>query len=555
MNRHSLKTCVLLPVLLVLLLPGRLPARELTLVIFDFDVHAGEDLAYVRAALPSLLRSRVAVPGTISPKLPPPGIQKPGTASPDDRLQLARQLEADYFLSGSITKIGDTVSIDARLVDVTAADDPVPLYLQGTDMDSIIPGLETFAGDIRTTMLQGPPLPDHAKETGIAPAPARKPPEPSPSPPAVRETPLVEEPAAPPLPQQAPRPAPAPVPPAAALFAPAPFLTHDISTAPLHRITTGDVVGDEAPEVLVAGNDQILIYRVDAKALVPAGEIRAGAEENILSVEALDLNGNGRAEIYATSYEGHHANSFIVEHDGTTFKRREETYRWFFRQVPGMDSAALLGQKTDLESPFSGQVFSFAWAKDGLVSREEVVLPGGFGLYGFCPADIDLDGQKDYIAFQKGFFSARYRLHIVSCTGRIKWQDPQDLGGSPNTFIRLMYGDDIEQKEYRPMRVICDDLDGDGRSECIVARNSKKAGGLLSRLVDFNQGEVLCLQWDGSDLVQNWSTGQIETHVADYCLCDLNGDGARELLVLTMVKENLLGTAVNRVSCYRLQLP
>lgn len=552
MNRHHVKTCTLLPILMILLLPARLPARELTLVIFDFDIHAGEDLAYVRSALPALLRSRVAVPGRISPTVPPPGARQPDNAPPGGLLQLARKLEADYFLSGSITKIGDTVSIDARLVDVTTPGTPVPLYLQGAGMDSIIPGLDGFAGEIRAAMLQGPPLPDHPEKTGIVPAPARAPAESRSAPPAIRETALPDTPAARPAPQ--PAPASVPVPAGAALFAPEPFLTYDISAAPLHRITTGDVTGDGSPEVLVAGNDEIKLYRIGDSALVPIGEIRAEADENILSVDAIDLNDNGRTEIYVTSYDGHHANSFIVEHEGSTFKRHANTHRWFFRCVPDMHGATtLLGQTTDLESPFSGPVFRFAWATDAPISREEVVLPGGFGLYGYCPVDIDRDGQKDYVAFQKGFFSARYRLHIVSCTGRIKWRDPQDLGGSPNTFIRLMYGDDLEQKEYRPMRVICEDLDGDGRPECIVARNSKKPGGLFSRLVDFNQGEVLCLQWNGSDLVRNWSTGQMETYVADYCLCDIDRDGSRELLVLTMVRENLLGTAVNRVNCYRLQ--
>ncbi|HUV07900.1 MAG TPA: VCBS repeat-containing protein, partial [Spirochaetia bacterium] len=102
---------------------------------------------------------------------------------------------------------------------------------------------------------------------------------------------------------------------------------------------------------------------------------------------------------------------------------------------------------------------------------------------------------------------------------------------------------------------LCDDFNRDGRVDVIVAKNSTRATGIMERIVAYDQGEVLCLHWDGSDLTPNWSTGLLNGYVTDYGIFDLDGDGKLELFVISVSETGLLGKTKNRLTAYRLAQP
>jgi TolB-like protein len=529
-------------------------AREARLAIVPFHVHAAEDLEYIQSGLGALLPPRISLPGKIS-VLDPGAVRQALTEKSaghtlDEEVALARTLGADFVLTGSLTKIGEIVSIDALVIDVTAPDTSTPVSVQSNGFETLIPEIQALARQVQQRILDGPPQPVRTLETAPPARMTAAAQPPAAAAPSVAEEPLHETP--PPARETARTPPAADFDPARPVFAPTPSAGHEIIHPPFICLAAGDTTGDSRVELLVADPSVVRVYKVTHSALELRASIPTKTGETIVYVEMFDLNGNGRGEIYVSSHGDRGANSFVVEYSDGEYRRVAESLPWFFHSytLPG-GSAALLGHTPGTESAFAGVVHRFAWKNGELIEREEVPLPGGVALFGSAWGDITGDGRLESVSFSKGFLSARYHLKVFSQTGRLKWNDPHDLGGSANSIVRFKVGTSLEQTEYIPLRVYCEDLNRDSRTDIIVARNSKKGRGFLRRLATYNQGEMVCLHWDGSDLVTNWSSGTMEGYISDYLLTDIDGDGIKDLVVLSVSHQGFFGKAANSVRIFK----
>ena len=59
--------------------------------------------------------------------------------------RIGRQLGLDFALSGSLTKEGQNVSIDAKMFDIKEKTPPVSLFVTGEGMNEVIPKINDFA--------------------------------------------------------------------------------------------------------------------------------------------------------------------------------------------------------------------------------------------------------------------------------------------------------------------------------------------------------------------------------------------------------------------------
>jgi hypothetical protein len=299
----------------------------------------------------------------------------------------------------------------------------------------------------------------------------------------------------------------------------------------------------------VAGDSKILVFQINGSALIPAGEIKTKVTTSIIRIDTANLNNNETDEIYISSYDGLAPNSLVIEYQKGKYETLFESKIWFFRV---MDNNVLLGQKAVTYNIFLGPLHVLEWKKDEIISREEILLPNGVSLYGYTEGDIDEDIDDEYIAFHRGFFNTRHQLVILSYTGRIEWQDTEKLGGTPNTLTELPFGDDTERLLPIPLRVLCEDYNSNDRLDLITARNSKSKKGLLAKMTQYNQGEVVCLQWNGSDLETNWTTGILKGYVTDYIMADFDNDDKKELIMLSVSDEGFWGKAKNTIRVYKL---
>jgi hypothetical protein len=335
-----------------------------------------------------------------------------------------------------------------------------------------------------------------------------------------------------------------------ALFASMPMASEYIRSVPLNSLAAGDVNGDGVKELIAAGGDEIHILRFDGRALAPIDQIKACAGEYILHLDAAKLAGAPGDEIYVTSFDGRSANSFVLQSKNNEYARIQEGQPWFFRILQQPDGTAVLaGQDASLNNPFGGSIYRLAWANGGLAAGEKYKLPGGLNIYAFTEAA--LGGDTRYFAFTGNLFSPEYRLKLMSAQGKEIWRDTQALGGTPKFFKKLMFGNQTEAKEPVPLRIISQAGQSGQRPYVIVARNVKRGQKLLKELMNYTQGEVLCLVWNGAGFEVNWRSGYFNNYVVDYLLDDIDSDGSKELCILSTVGESLGDRAVNKITIYR----
>ncbi len=550
------KLLIIIAAACCLAVPSAALAGEVKLALFAFDANSAQDLSSVQKGIATMLPGRLSMPGQISViELPAAGQAgaKARSLSAADRLAMAKKAGAAYLLAGSITKLGKTISIDARLLETAAGSSPMPISVQSTGLDGIIPQLNILAQKARSAIIgkNSPGLDtgygsfasegQQGRRNRVYTNAAVEPDDYSGAPRRPRSKPSRFETD---LPSRTYGKGPGSV------FAPAPANTFSVKGKPLYYMCTGDVNGDGTKELIAAGPDFVGIYALKNGALIKISEIQIGIDEHVVHVDAGDFNGNGIAEIYVSCYETQSANSFIVEFKDNNYVRLAEKQRWFYRVYPLSDGTVkLIGQEAGTTSPFVGDIFIMKWKEGKLISRIEFILPGSRSIYGFGEGDIDADGVTDFLVFDKPFFSTQPELIMVSTSSKTVWRDRRKMGGSPNSFTT--YISELDQTEFVPLRIICADLSPDGRWIAIVGKNYRKGGGTLGKLFDFNEGNVQCLLWDGADLEPVWTSAPLNDTVRDYIFEDFDNDGEKELIILSLRSRGMSGSYLNTFTTYK----
>jgi TolB-like protein len=91
--------------------------------ILPFQIHSAEDLGYLKEGIFDVISSRLTASGEIDVigKSRIEGVlmeMRPSRLTEEVAREAGVRLKADYVALGSITKIGDFISLDARLIDV-----------------------------------------------------------------------------------------------------------------------------------------------------------------------------------------------------------------------------------------------------------------------------------------------------------------------------------------------------------------------------------------------------------------------------------------------------
>ena len=149
--------------------------------VLPFDVHSSENIDYIRNGVWDMLISRISLAGKIevvSKNDVQDALAKrkgKGNLTVADVYELGKKMGVDYVVHGSITKIGNSVSLDGKLLDVAAYRSAVDVFAQSQGMDDVIPKIGDFAKRIDYHILGqvpatfgAPPLPSPADTMAIA---------------------------------------------------------------------------------------------------------------------------------------------------------------------------------------------------------------------------------------------------------------------------------------------------------------------------------------------------------------------------------------------------
>jgi len=525
----------------LLLLSPASAQQQLNVAILPFKVHSQENLSYLSKALHDMLTARLSAEGKMA-VLPEARVEKAlrDYPSPEAVVELGKSLNADWVIRGSLTKVGENLSIDAELINVRQNRVDRSVFVQGQGIDSVIPKVTELAQIVYAKMSGGKvPLPEQRiAQPPRSPATEAKLGEKELEERVKKIVTEMEQKRAPESPVLRTRP----------VLWQSPVLQEEIK-----GIQAADVDGDGKTELLVLHKEKIAIYRYTERGLVPAGRIDGSAKYNFLYLSLADMNGNGIPEIFVSGVDaGGSPRSFILEFHQGSGQKIAPDMNMFLRAVswPGR-GGVLLGQKDGPTGESSGPIQQLVWERSQYVSRGVVPIPMRAGIYDFTPMGQDSKGVESYLILNRD-----HQPHLVTAKGQVSWHLKESYAQSKNNFEVVKtsgIGVEFPQYTYVPIRLLAIPLGSGSGVRIILPKNDVSAFSFVGSDRRMLDGEVHTFIWDKQGLLEGWRISGVQGYVADILVKDINGDGKEELVVASVVPGTLgVGARSSRLLAYEL---
>jgi len=500
-------------------------ATPLRVAILPFQINAPSELSYLKHGIADMLASRLTWEDKVVVfREDDPARETPiGPISEKAAREMGAALQANLVFFGSLTALGNSISIDIKLVDLSG-DKPVRTYfIQSPSLDEVIPKIDLLSSDINEEVFGRTVA---KKEPAPQVAPQQPKDDSRTHPEKLVQGGFQENGAAG----------------QTDIFLPGPeassranFWKSSNFEYLINGITLGDVNGDKKTETVVVTPTEVRIFSMEANRFKEIAKIDMGHFIHIVGVDSADINGNGYAEIFvsATNTQKNAAQSFILEFNGTQYVPILEKSPWFYRVVGQQTgNPILLGQKISLGDPFSGDIVEMTWKDRKLVQEKTVWDKAGLNLMGFSLGDVQNNGQSLYLAYD-----SYDHIRLLGSSGKALWEGSDKLGGSTLYFTLSQADPGAENVRYLPMRTIIHDIDKNGKAEVIVAKNHEISGRLLDRFRVYTKSQFQFLSWDGIGLSLLQETRTISGFVRDFFIGDFDGDGKDELVAAIVIKE------------------
>ena len=539
-TRRATLKCFLMSLMFFVMMFGSLEsvAAEVNRVaIVPFKVNAEKDLSFLRDGIVDMLTSRLSVENKVVVLCREEITKVLKTVSlpinESKAREIGSQLGVNYVLFGSLTVFGESVSIDAKMVDVSGTQPVLTFFNQSQGMDQVIPKINLFATDINEKVF-GRAMP--SQKVVVTPPPQTPQTHPPEDQSNVRMHPEkliaggfqgvnTEGP-------QQPAPGLGFLATQEARSQSAQFWASRSIRHRINGISIGDIDGDGKQETVITTEHSVEAYRFDNNHFLKIKILAERGLDNLIGIDVADINNNGHPEIFITGLNPHRnmVKSFVLEFDGQTYTEIVSDSRWYYRVVDHpLRGHILIGQQQEGDTLFSGQVYEMIWENNEYVPVNKIQHGRRTHVLGFAYGNAMNDDVDVALAFDNLDY-----LRIFNVTGTERWKDGEHSGGGAEYYIVPHSTSEYEEKEYYPARILIRDINGNGKNEVITVKNHR-----LSDLVSFRKfthGEIQIRSWNGIGLSVLWRTHKLKGYFSDVAIGDFNNDGKEEVVAPLVIK-------------------
>lgn len=531
------------------------------IAILPFTVNSSENINYIRDGIWDMLISRVTVSGKTnvvgkSTVLDALSKQPGKELTQADVSALGKRLEADYVVWGSITKIGDSLSLDGKMLDVASSQSPVTLFEQTRGMNEVIPRISDFSQRIRShvtgealpAVSAAPAAPAATAATGAAAATGKS-----------QEADIVSG-------MRSGKTT------YTGIINPE-FISSGVTldrrgfwmsqkySAEFRSLDIGDVNGDGMNEIVVADATNITVYQRKGNEFRVIKKIQGNEFDSYFGVDIADVNGNGIPEIFVTSINRQTINSFVLEYRNGNYEVIARGIPFMMRVINTTGTPRLLGQilSPDQKNPFINPIQLVVWDDGKYRLGEKVRIPEGLSVYGLTLDSVDGTGVERVITFDENDYIRIYEktdkllihLQTFRTASELIWRSDEVYGGTNSSFSPAYASgsrntSDVPDLIYMKPRIQTYDLNKDGKKNVITVKNLSALGRVMKNLPLFTSAEVYNLEWDGLGLAEVWRTKKISGYVADYQIKDIDNDGQDEIVLALVLS---VGPTIKTNSC------
>lgn len=301
-------------------------------------------------------------------------------------------------------------------------------------------------------------------------------------------------------------------------------------------LDVADIDRDGQNEVVYGSARNIYVGRVAGEKLAQLAKYTLPTTEFAVSVDVLDLTGDGRQEVIVSAYnEQQTASSMILSFDGGELTPLTTKIPWYLRVVGSPGGRFLAGQKpgTGIADAFSGNVMRMSYSGGKVAGAGSAGIPPYINVFGFTLGRLGSGGLQMTAAIK---FPTE---HIFLFEGSNRaWESKEEYGGTmtyldpPGTG-----GAESRNRIFLPARILLADIDGDGQNELIVAKNDRGGIPFMSGQRGFSSGVMQAFKYSNMSLTPFFRTRTLPGAGVDYQLADVNNNGTMDLVVAVVTEQ------------------
>lgn len=288
-------------------------------------------------------------------------------------------------------------------------------------------------------------------------------------------------------------------------------------------MVVADLDGDGKSELLVAETKRLLAFRLDGTRLRSLAESPLNGKDRVITLEALDITGDGGAEIIMTLSHKDRVRAFVLQWADGMLRPISEIPDVVLRPLsPDSKTGQLFGQSVMPGERTRQPIRRYTWDGRNFQVGPALDVASGFSLLEFTMADLNADGSVRLLTFKGGG-----TLEVGSKNGKLisSYKVAEEAIGPEN--------------RVDPRILIDKERDGE-KPQVIVARDREIESRLPRWWGETKTAGLTVLKWDGTQFQEVRQASIADGVLADYAIADL-GEGLGRCLLALIVRSGKLG--------------